>query len=91
MGMLVDEDDVFDYIIKNEISDISISSLKAVFKNVGGLDIANQYEKGKSDIIKEFLARLEKQIQEEFCTSLEYGITVYDIEKIAEEMGVFLE
>jgi hypothetical protein len=43
--MLVDEDDVLDYIIENEISDIDLSSLKAAFKHTRGLDVTNLEEK----------------------------------------------
>jgi hypothetical protein len=50
-------------------------------------DIDKEPTVSKTDIIKEFLQRLEKQQQENWIDNLEYGITWNDLEKIAKEMG----
>jgi hypothetical protein len=78
MGKLVDEDEVFDYIIENEVADINISSLKAVFKNVASVEKKTL----PCDVGDEWLLKLPCKIGdsvyrfcEDFGRVLEYTIS----------------
>jgi hypothetical protein len=76
-------------IILNEVRDVGVTVDKNELIKALQYD-RSQYEKGKSDGIKEFLQRLEKHQKENWIDNLEYGITWNDLEKIAKEMGVDL-
>jgi uncharacterized protein (UPF0305 family) len=77
-------------IILNAVRDVGVTIDKYELIKALQYD-RNQYEKGKSDSIKEFLQRLEKHQKENWIDNMEYGITWADLEEVAKEMGVKLD
>lgn len=61
MSDLIRTDDIIDYIIENEISDINISSLKAVFRSVPSYKVDTSYD------LESVIERLEN------INSVDYG------------------